>query len=88
MSEELQNTAVSDQKLSSANSGTTSEPPSLDKPLEAAIAHRARILRRIGFAFFGGIIVVVGGFLIYTTFHDIGQNTVYDPFTGENVMGK
>ena len=87
MSEELQNIEASTpESVASAQPAPAETLAPEESAMEAAIDHRARILRRIGFSIFGGIIVVVGGFLIYSAFHDIGQKTVYDPFTGENVM--
>ena len=50
------------------------------------VERRAKILRRIGYGIFGGFFVLLTSFLIGTTFDSIGEKTVYDPFTGQNVM--
>ena len=49
---------VNDETTSDVETPKTDAPQT--DPLEAAVAHRARILRRIGFAIFGGILVVAG----------------------------
>ena len=77
---------VNDETTSDVETPKTDAPQT--DPLEAAVAHRARILRRIGFAIFGGILVTAAAYLTYSTFHDMAQKQVYDPFTGENVMTK
>ncbi len=65
-----------------------SAPESPDAEMQKALEHRARLFRRIGFGFFGGLLVVMAAFLIYSAFHDIHEGTVLDPFTHEKTVLK
>lgn len=47
----------------------------------------ARSFRHIGFAIFGGLAAVLAGTLAYAAITGYMANEVYDPVTGENVMG-